>query len=94
MQDRNTRKQFGMIYVIIHESVFSKLYSSFTTEGNDVVMISSTGTILSSNKHDLIGTNNENLLNEAKKILSEKSIDPLLLSIYQFLLVMETRTGY
>ncbi len=68
LQDRNTRKQFGMIYVIIHESVFSKLYSSFTTEGNDVVMISSTGTILSSNKHDLIGTNNENLLNEAKKI--------------------------
>ncbi|MTK13130.1 MAG: sensor histidine kinase, partial [Clostridiaceae bacterium] len=68
LQDRNTRKQFGMIYVIIHESVFNKLYSSFTTEGNDVVMISSTGTILSSNKHDLIGTNNENLLNEAKKI--------------------------
>jgi two-component system sensor histidine kinase YesM len=68
LQDRNTRKQFGMIYVLIHESVFNKLYSSFTTEGNDVVMISSTGTILSSNKHDLIGTNNENLLNEAKKI--------------------------
>lgn len=68
LQDRNTRKQFGMIYVIIHESVFNKLYSNFTTNGNDVVIISSTGTILSSNKQNLIGTNDKNLLNTAKKI--------------------------
>ena len=65
--DRSTKKQFGMLYVSINESIFNKLYSNFTTKGNDVVMISSDGTIVSSNKQNIIGTKNKNLLNTAKK---------------------------
>lgn len=68
LQDRATKKQFGMMYVTVNENVFRQLYSNFTTEGNDVVIISQEGTIVSSNKEELIGTNDENLLNIAKKI--------------------------
>lgn len=70
--DPNTKQQFGMLYIIINENMFSKLYSNFPTKGNDIFMISSDGTIVSSNRQDLIGSRDENLLHAAKKIYSEK----------------------
>lgn len=70
--DPNTKQQFGMLYIIINENMFSKLYSNFPTKGNDIFMISSDGTIVSSNRQDLIGSRDENLLHASKKIYSDK----------------------
>jgi len=68
LQDRTTKKQYGMLYVSINENNFNKLYSNFTTKSNDVAIISSDGTIVSSNKQNIIGTKNKTLLNTAKNI--------------------------
>ncbi|MBU3112919.1 sensor histidine kinase [Clostridium lacusfryxellense] len=71
LQDRRTKKQFGMLYVSIDEHTFKNLYSNFTTKSNDVVIISSDGTIVSSNKQSIIGTKDKNLLNVAKQIRTD-----------------------
>jgi two-component system sensor histidine kinase YesM len=68
LRDKRTKKQFGMLYITINENTFFKLYSNFTTKSNDVAIISSDGTIVSSNKQSLIGTIDNNLLYIAKKI--------------------------
>ena len=68
LQDQRTKQQFGMIYISINENTFKKLYSNFTTKSNDVAIISSDGTIVSSNKESIIGSKDINLLNIAKKI--------------------------
>ncbi|MGH4052020.1 MAG: cache domain-containing sensor histidine kinase [Clostridium sp.] len=68
LRDQRTKKQFGMLYININENTFFKLYSNFTTNSNDVAIISSDGTIVSSNKESIIGTKDNNLLNIAKKI--------------------------
>jgi two-component system sensor histidine kinase YesM len=72
LQDKNTKQQFGVLYITINENVFSKLYSNFPTKGNDIFMIASDGTIVSSNNKSLIGQKDEDLLNAAKKINNEK----------------------
>lgn len=72
LQDKNTNQQFGVLYITINENMFSKLYSNFPTKGNDIFMISSDGTIVSSNDKSLLGKKDESLLNAAKKIYSEK----------------------
>ncbi|MBU3145174.1 sensor histidine kinase [Clostridium sp. CF012] len=71
LQDQRTKQQFGMIYISINENTFKKLYSNFTTKSNDVAIISSDGTIVSSNKGSIIGSKDINLLNIAKKINSD-----------------------
>lgn len=72
LKDQRTKQHFGILYILINENVFSKLYSNFPTKGNDIFMISSDGTIVSSNRKDLIGQRNEILLEAAKKITNEK----------------------
>lgn len=72
LQDKNTKQQFGVLYITINENVFSKLYSNFPTKGNDIFLIASDGTIVSSNNKNLIGQKDEDLLNAAKKITHEK----------------------
>ena len=71
LKDQRTKQQFGMLYISINENTFKKLYSNFTTKSNDVAIISSDGTIVSSNKESIIGTIDINLLNIAKKIDSD-----------------------
>lgn len=66
LHDQRTKEQYGMLYITINESVFSKLYSNFTTNGNDVFIMSADGTIVSSNKKNLIGTKDENLIDIAR----------------------------
>lgn len=68
LKDHMTKKQYGMLYVSINETTFNKLYSDFTTKSNDVAIISSNGTIVSSNKENIIGTIDKSLLNVAKQI--------------------------
>lgn len=68
LHDQNTNKQIGVLYININQSMFNKLYSNFPTKGNDIFMISSDGTIVSSNRTDLLGKKDKNLLTTAKKI--------------------------
>lgn len=72
LHDRNTNEQFGVLYIIINESVFSKLYTNFPTRGNEILMLSSDGTVVSSNNKNLIGKKDKKLLGAAKKISQEK----------------------
>ncbi|MBW9172631.1 sensor histidine kinase [Clostridium estertheticum] len=68
LHDQRTKQQFGMLYISINENTFKKLYSNFTTKSNDVAIMSSDGTIVSSNKENIIGTIDKPLLNIAKNI--------------------------
>lgn len=72
LSNGSTKQPFGILYILINENVFSKLYSNFPTKGNDIFMISSEGIIVSSNRKDLIGTKDQTLLNSAKKINNDK----------------------
>lgn len=72
LHDQRTKEQFGMLYMTISENVFSKLYSNFTTNGNDVVIMSPDGTIVSSNKQDIIGSKDYSMLSTAKEITSKR----------------------
>jgi two-component system sensor histidine kinase YesM len=72
LRDKNLYQQFGVLYIAINENAFSKLYSNFPTKGNDILMLSPDGTIVSSNNKSLIGKKDENLFNAAKKITQEK----------------------
>ncbi|MCD2347767.1 sensor histidine kinase [Clostridium guangxiense] len=68
LYDQLTKSPFGVIYMTINEKVFKKLYSNFTTTGNDVAVISSNGTVVSSSINNMIGSKNYNLLNLGKEI--------------------------
>lgn len=64
-----TKKPIGVLYAIITEDSLENLYSNFAaTKGNDIAIISSNGTIVSSSIKSLIGTKNFNFLNAAKKL--------------------------
>lgn len=71
LRDQRTKDEFGMLYITIKENVFNNLYSNFTTKGNDVVILSSDGTVVSSNKQNIIGNENKDLLNISKEIHKE-----------------------
>lgn len=68
LHDQTTKQQFGMLYMIIKENVFSKFYSNFTTTGNDILVMSTDGTIVSSSNEDIIGEKNTSILNIAQNI--------------------------
>ncbi len=72
LHDQRTKEQFGVLYMTIDEKVFSKLYSNFTTIGNDVLIMSPDGTIVSSNKQNLIGSKDANMIAIATEINKNK----------------------
>lgn len=59
---------YGTLYMMIRESDFKRIYASFTSQGNDVMVLNQNGLIVSSNRGDLIGTISEELLASAKHI--------------------------
>lgn len=69
-----TKKTIGVLYAIINEDSIKNLYSNFAaTPGNDIAIISSNGTIVSSSIENMIGNKNSALLNAAKKIKKNNS---------------------
>jgi len=69
-----TKKPIGVLYAIINEDSIKNLYSNFAaTPGNDIAIISSNGTIVSSSIENMIGSKNFALLNAAKKIKKNNS---------------------
>ncbi|WP_040949528.1 cache domain-containing sensor histidine kinase [Gorillibacterium massiliense] len=66
--ERTTGDIYGMLYIVIKEKDFMSFYSSFTSKGNDVAILNSAGTIVSSNRQELIGQEDPDLLKRAKEV--------------------------
>jgi len=68
LTDRKSGEIYGVMYIAMQELDFRQFYTSYTSEGNNVAIINGTGTIVSSNNTDLIGREEQELLNHAKDI--------------------------
>jgi two-component system sensor histidine kinase YesM len=66
MMERSTGFVYGTLFFAMRESEFKQLYSSYTSEGNDMVILDRSGTILSSNRGELIGRQVPELLGIAE----------------------------
>ncbi|WP_420819495.1 cache domain-containing sensor histidine kinase [Paenibacillus thalictri] len=59
---------YGTLYMMIRESEFNGTYNSFTSSGNDVMILNQSGVIVSSNRTELVGTASDQLLDNAKTL--------------------------
>jgi two-component system, sensor histidine kinase YesM len=59
---------YGTLYMFTRESDFRKNYASFTSQGNDVMFLDSTGRVVSSNRTEQIGQMAPELLKSARNI--------------------------
>ncbi|WP_419954552.1 cache domain-containing sensor histidine kinase [Neobacillus niacini] len=59
---------YGTMYFTIQERDFRKFYNSYTSLGNDVLVMNQSGTILSSNRTELIGNKEVELLDYAVQL--------------------------
>lgn len=66
--ERTTGQEYGMLYIVIDENDFKPFYTSFTSEGNDVVIMDKSGTVMTSNIPDLTGRRSVELLSYAEEI--------------------------
>lgn len=66
LQDRISRKVYGVMYFVIQESEFKTFYSSFTSAGNDVFVLNKSGDIVSSNQTNLVGQKADELVTYLK----------------------------
>ncbi len=77
--ERTTGYLYGAMYITMQESEFRQFYENYTSEGNDVLIVNNTGTIVSSNQPTMIGQLEGELLAHAKEIdeqdLNYKSIE-------------------
>lgn len=60
--DHSSGRIYGIMYVAIRDRDFKPLYANFTSQGNDVVLLNSEGQIMSSNRTELIGLWDKQLL--------------------------------
>ena len=67
--DKFTRVPYGFVYVLINQNTFQKYYDYFVGNGNNINIMSSDGTIVSSNITSNIGTKNLDLYNISNNIL-------------------------
>ncbi|MEC0226468.1 sensor histidine kinase [Paenibacillus alba] len=68
LTDPVSKEWYGTLYIIMKESVLRSIYASFTSDGNDVMILDRQGLIVSSNRAELIGTTSKELLDSAQKI--------------------------
>ncbi|WP_342572557.1 sensor histidine kinase [Paenibacillus sp. FSL R5-0749] len=73
LTDRTRSHIYGTLYVTMREVEFQQFYSSFTSRGNDVVIMNEKGEIISSNRMDWIGTIQPELLTYAKDLSGDAS---------------------
>jgi len=71
LMERTTGSHYGTLYIAMKESEFKKFYGSYTSEGNDVMVLNAAGKIISSNQLDMIGQTSLELLKYAKEIEKE-----------------------
>lgn len=72
MVDRTSGLPYGMLYVSIREQEFRRFFANFTSVGNDLVVLDSTGKIVSGNRLELIGSAEPELLEDAQRIVSDQ----------------------
>lgn len=70
--DRTSGNSYGMIYFTMTEREFSRFYEMYTSEGNEVAIIAGSGTIVSSDRKEWIGSQSEELLSHARNMESEE----------------------
>lgn len=58
---------YGTLYITFRDQDFQSFYENFTSEGNDVLLMSSQGRIISSNRSELIGQRVPSLLHAVGK---------------------------
>ncbi|MFS0723941.1 sensor histidine kinase [Paenibacillus sp. 1P07SE] len=68
MIDRSSASVYGVIYFSMLETEFRRFYSSFTTPGNDVVIMGSDGAVISSNREDWLGMQDHEWLSYARQM--------------------------
>ncbi|WP_458126340.1 cache domain-containing sensor histidine kinase [Paenibacillus sp. Z3-2] len=68
LTDRTRSRLYGTLYVTMREEAFRQFYASFTSRGNDVVIMNEKGEIVSSNREDWIGTTQLDLLSYAREM--------------------------
>ncbi|OMF67454.1 sensor histidine kinase [Paenibacillus sp. FSL R5-0766] len=68
LTDRTHSRIYGTLYVTMREEAFRQFYASFTSRGNDVVIMNEKGEIVSSNREDWIGTTQLDLLSYAREM--------------------------
>ncbi|CAM4466499.1 two-component system sensor histidine kinase YesM [Paenibacillus endophyticus] len=68
LMERTSGNQYGILYFAIKESDFKRFYASFTSGGNDVAILDQSGIIVSSNRQELIGKENLDLLSHAQEM--------------------------
>jgi two-component system, sensor histidine kinase YesM len=66
--ERTSNYIYGSMYFTILEEDFRKFYSSYTSLGNDVLVMDQDGTILSSNREEYIGKKEVELLDYATQL--------------------------
>ncbi|RRJ65092.1 sensor histidine kinase [Paenibacillus oralis] len=66
--DRTRGLHYGTLYIAIREREFKQFFESFTSAGNDVLVLDSHGMIVSANRPELIGTTVPELLDDAEAI--------------------------
>ena len=68
LTERKSGEIYGIMYITMQELDFRQFYTSHTSRGNDVAVINGTGMIVSSNRTELIGQQEIELLNHAQEI--------------------------
>ncbi len=68
LSDHTTDKVYGMIFFTMTEKEFAGFYNTYTSEGNEVAVISGNGTIVSSGRKEWIGTDGGELLAYVKSM--------------------------
>ncbi|GAE29972.1 sensor histidine kinase [Halalkalibacter hemicellulosilyticus] len=80
--DRTNDSTYGVMYFTIREADFQPFYESYTSPGNDILLMNQAGEVVSSNRHDLIGKQNWSLLQYANE-LADRRLDYLTTTIDQ-----------
>jgi two-component system, sensor histidine kinase YesM len=71
LMERTSGTVYGTMYFAIKENEFRKFYSSYTSPGNHVFLVSKSGVIMSSDQSNMIGKHSEELLQYAQEIEAE-----------------------
>lgn len=71
LMERTSGSVYGTMYFAIKESEFRKFYSSYTSPGNHVFLVSKSGVIMSSDQSNMIGKHSEELLQYAQETEAE-----------------------
>lgn len=72
LKDRTFDEPYGYVYISIREVDFRNIYANITREGNDIMLLDREGTIVSSNRTELLGTKSKELLTLSEEIVQQQ----------------------